>query len=131
MEKQPINRLSTIKNDPFATIIPDRKEEREAEPIVEEPAVALPPTEKPERKKVEKLVVESPARPGISWGKLTLHLDEALVNRVKNAAYWNLRLTIAKIAERGIRQAIAQVEKENGGPYPQREAELAGGRPIK
>jgi hypothetical protein len=63
--------------------------------------------------------------------KLTVHLGEDVVNRVKNAAYWNPRLTIARIAERGIRLALDQVERENGGPYPQRESELVGGRPIK
>ena len=63
--------------------------------------------------------------------KLTVHLDGALVNRVKNAAYWNPRLTIARIAEAGIRLAIEQVERDNGGAYPRREAELLGGRPIK
>jgi hypothetical protein len=62
---------------------------------------------------------------------LTVHLDGELVNRVKNAAYWNPRLTIARIAEEGIRHAIERVERENGGPYRQRESELVGGRPIK
>ena len=63
--------------------------------------------------------------------KLTVHLDEKLVNRVKNAAYWNPRLTIARIAEEGIRHAIDKIERENGGPYAQRESELVGGRPMK
>lgn len=63
--------------------------------------------------------------------KLTVHLPAELVNRVKNAAYWNPRLTIAKIAEQGIRTALERVERENGGPYPEREGELVGGRPIK
>jgi hypothetical protein len=63
--------------------------------------------------------------------KLTVHLDEDLVNRVKNAAYWNPRLTIARIAERGLQLAIREVEKENGGRYRPRESELVGGRPIK
>ena len=49
---------------------------------------------------------------------------------MKNAAYWNPRLTIASIAEVGVRYAIEQVEKENGGAYPPRESELKGGRPI-
>ena len=40
-------------------------------------------------------------------------------------------VTIARIAERGIRLALKEVEKEHGGPYPQREADLVGGRPIK
>ncbi|MBX9580840.1 MAG: hypothetical protein K2X87_11080, partial [Gemmataceae bacterium] len=63
--------------------------------------------------------------------KLTVHLDAALVERVKNAAYWNPRLTIARIAAEGIQAALDRVERENGGPYPQRESELVGGRPIK
>ena len=50
---------------------------------------------------------------------------------MKNAAYWNPRLTIARIAERGIRLALKEVERENGGSYPQREGDLVGGRPIK
>ena len=62
--------------------------------------------------------------------KLTVHLTHDLIERVKNAAYWNPRLTIAAIAERGIAQVIEQIERENGGPYPAREEELKGGRPI-
>ncbi len=73
------------------------------------------------------------AQPGGRGGrdKLTVHLDGAMVDRVKNAAYWNPRLTIARIAEAGIRLAIEEVERNNGGAYPRREAELLGGRPIK
>ncbi|MFO0807590.1 MAG: hypothetical protein U0746_03120 [Gemmataceae bacterium] len=63
--------------------------------------------------------------------KLTVHLDADLCERVKNAAYWNPRLTIASIAELGISQVIDQVEAEHGGPYPQREGNLVGGRPMK
>jgi hypothetical protein len=62
--------------------------------------------------------------------KPTVHLTHDLIERVKNAAYWNPRLTIAAIAERGIIQVIDQIERENGGPYPPRESELKGGRPI-
>ena len=72
-----------------------------------------------------------PGGPGRRKQKLTVHLDEDLVNRVKNAAYWNPRLNIARIAERGIQQAVEEVERENGGPYRQRESELVGGRPIR
>jgi hypothetical protein len=78
-------------------------------------------------------VVEEPSSAELltSRQKLTVHLDSDVVNRVKNAAYWDPRLTIAKIAERGIRLALKEVEKEHGGPYPQRNGELLGGRPIK
>jgi hypothetical protein len=64
--------------------------------------------------------------------KLTVHLSPELAERVKNAAaYWNPRLTIASIAEQGIKHAIEKVERENGSAYPPREGELFGGRPIK
>jgi hypothetical protein len=63
--------------------------------------------------------------------KITVHLRPDLVERVKNAAYWNPRLTIASIAEMGILYALDQIEKANGGPYPPREQELRGGRPIR
>ena len=116
---------STIKNDPFATLIPDRAAEQQA---AEEEANEDMPTnvvtpirrDQAEAKKVD----------GQKREKLTVHLSHDLIERVKNAAYWNPRLTIASIAELGVKYAIEQVEKEHGGPYPTREAELKGGRPI-
>ena len=63
--------------------------------------------------------------------KLTVHLAHDLADRVKNAAYWNPRLTIAAIAEQGIKSAIEKIEREHGSKYPHREGELVGGRPIK
>jgi hypothetical protein len=109
MTKQRTNRASTIGADPFATLIPQQHQEV---------ANSSPSP-------VSTLETANDRQ------KLTVHLDHSLINRVKNAAYWNPRLTIAKIAERGIRKAIEEVERENGGPYQQREAELSGGRPIK
>lgn len=38
--------------------------------------------------------------------KLTVHLAHDLIERVKNASYWNPRLTIASIAELGIKYAV-------------------------
>lgn len=135
---QPINK-STIKNDPFASVIPIQTEEHYDDPetkytndIPEEVEIATspPPLRQSTRKtRVPEPVPENDTRP--IRQKLTIHLDIDLADRVKNAAYWNPRLTIAKIAERGIRLAIAEVEKENKGPYPMRESELVGGRPIK
>jgi hypothetical protein len=45
-----------------------------------------------------------------------VHLRPDLAERVKNAAYWNPRLTIASIAEMGIFHALELIEKEHGGP---------------
>jgi hypothetical protein len=105
---------STIKNDPFATVIPLNGDEPAAEAasaVPNEPA-ATPPR-------------------SFKRDKLTVHLRPDLIARVKNAAYWNPRLTITGIAEMGIYEAIERIEKEYGGPYPPREEELRGGRPMK
>lgn len=123
MAKSQTARTSTIKNDPFETLIPDRvgeqaNEEAQATNVIapfRREQAPQPEVSKPESQKKE---------------KLTVHLTHDLIERVKNAAYWNPRLTIASIAELGVRYAIEQVEKENGGAYPPRESELKGGRPI-
>ncbi len=126
---------STIKNDPFATVIPMPNELDFSEP--QAPLIKTPPSveqrpersveaQKPKAKAVAPVVAEKRSKQ-----KLTVHLNPDLADRVKNAAYWNPKLTIAGIAEQGIRLAIEKHEREHGGKYPPREAELAGGRPIK
>lgn len=62
----------------------------------------------------------------------TVHLDEATLERAKNAAYWTPGLTLARIASEGLAKAVADLEKKhNGGePFPERAEELVGGRPI-
>jgi hypothetical protein len=139
---------STIKNDPFATLIPDREAEQAA---AEEEANEVAPNSvaasnvvtplrrdqarephrvQAETSQVASNRVDSGKADGQKKEKLTVHLTHDLIERVKNAAYWNPRLTIASIAELGVKYAIEQVEKEHGGPYPARESELKGGRPI-
>lgn len=132
---------STIGSDPFDAVIPRYAPPAEDTPVGDPDEAAEPPPavdRKPvtvrERQQVtvEKPTVETAApEPLEGRQKLTVHLDADVVNRVKNAAYWNPRLTIARIAERGIRLALKEVEKEHGGSYPQREGDLVGGRPIK
>ncbi len=113
---------ATIKNDPFATVIPmngDSEAHAEADAPENAPAVQpLPPA---------RAAAGQPFR----RQKLTVHIRTDLAERVKNAAYWNPRLTIASIAELGIVHALELIEKGNGGPYPRREEELRGGRPMK
>jgi hypothetical protein len=107
---------STIKNDPFAAVIPEPAENvaRDLEP--REPSVP--------RHFARRV-------PQLARHKLTVHLRPDIIERVKNAAYWNPRLTISSIAESGIIHALEEVEREHGGPYPQRDQELRGGRPMK
>ncbi len=135
---KPRTSKSTIKNDPFATVIPLAIEtnptvERVVEVAAEEPkaeAVEKPRPANADRQRRNIAIVETPPEK-IGKQKLTVHLESSLAERVKNAAYWNPRLTIAGIAEQGIRLAIERFEREHGGKYPPREGELIGGRPIK
>jgi hypothetical protein len=39
--------------------------------------------------------------------------------------------TAGRLAEEGLRHALDSHEKKNGGPFPQRKANLKGGRPMK
>ena len=125
---------STIKNDPFATLIPDREAEQAAqeEEANEKAAtgVVTPLRRDQGREQAEASRVEASKAESLKKEQLTVHLTHDLIERVKNAAYWNPRLTIASIAELGVKYAIEQVEKEHGGAYPMRESELKGGRPI-
>ncbi len=63
--------------------------------------------------------------------RCTFHLPMDLMERVRNCVYWTPGLTMAEIAEEGIRHALAGYEKKNGGPFPPRKANLKGGRPMK
>ena len=121
-------------NDPFESVIPTDPPPVErrpatppkARPVADDDAAGSSPPHAAYEAKAADAAVAPEGRQ-----KLTVHLEADVVNRVKNAAYWNPRLTIARIAERGIRLALREVEKDHGGAYPQREGELVGGRPIK
>jgi hypothetical protein len=63
--------------------------------------------------------------------RLTVHVSDDLVNRVKNVVYWTPGLTLAGLAEQAFAQIVDELEKENCGPFRQRKEELKGGRPLK
>jgi hypothetical protein len=74
----------------------------------------------------------APARPKkIPKERLTVHLPVDLINRVKNSVYWTPGLTLASLAEQALARAVAEREAERGEPFPQRDQELKGGRPMK
>lgn len=127
---------STIKNDPWASVIPMPVELElpEMTADVREPVKEPPkPIRKARAVNADRPRREEPVLKTEFAGrrKLTVNLDAALAERVKNAAYWNPRLTIAAIAEEGIRHAIEKFEREHGGKYPPREGNLIGGQQIK
>lgn len=133
--RKPQTVKSTIKNDPFGSVIPlpvESELPQAIEPVATGEAVIEEVIAKPTRRpRVVNTDRKQDADLKIGKQKLTVHLAPELADRVKNAAYWNPRLTIASIAEQGIKYAIEKIERENGNRYPPREGELAGGRPIK
>lgn len=63
--------------------------------------------------------------------RITLHISTELVDRVKNAVYWEPGLTVAGFAEEAFALAIEALEKERGAAFPQRKQHrLRGGRPV-
>ncbi len=80
----------------------------------------------------ERQPAASPARAQASARKVrtTFHLSESLVDRLRNAVYWSPGLTLAELAETSLRDALSALEKKRGKPFPQREKDLKGGRPV-
>jgi uncharacterized protein (DUF4415 family) len=113
----------TIKNDPFADLIPDR-EQAKAESVSEK---RTKPGAKSARPEIEPSIASRP----LKKAKITLMLDGDLVERIKNAVYWNPSLTVAGVAMEGIKKALKEIEDQNQGPYPVRNSELRAGRPLK
>jgi hypothetical protein len=63
--------------------------------------------------------------------RITLHISAEIVDRVKNAVYWEPGLTVAGFAEDALEKALAEMETQRGAPFPQRrQHRLRGGRPI-
>jgi hypothetical protein len=63
--------------------------------------------------------------------RITLHISTELIDRVKNAVYWEPGLTVAGFAEEAFALAIEKLEKERGAAFPQRKQHrLRGGRPV-
>ena len=66
-----------------------------------------------------------------SRSRHTLHLSDELMERARNISYWTPGLSLSDLSETAIRKEVERLEKKNGGPYPNRDAELVGGRPLK
>jgi hypothetical protein len=68
--------------------------------------------------------------------RATFHLPHSLVEEARNATVAlsgpPTRLTLARLVEDAVRREIARLQaSHNGGaPFPQRHADLIGGRPI-
>ncbi len=63
--------------------------------------------------------------------RITLHISGDVIDRLKNAVYWEPGLTLAGFAEEALEIALNDMEAERGKPFPQRrQHRLRGGRPI-
>ncbi|MBA3954249.1 hypothetical protein H0X48_02940 [Candidatus Dependentiae bacterium] len=64
--------------------------------------------------------------------RVTIHIPEELIDKVKNAVYWEPGLTLAGFAQYALARTLEQFEHERGAPFPDRKTrQLRGGRPIK
>lgn len=63
--------------------------------------------------------------------RVTIHIPVELIEKVKNAVFWEPGLTIAAFAEMALGNAVQEMEKERGAPYPLRKYQLKSGRPMK
>lgn len=63
--------------------------------------------------------------------RITLYISAEVIDRVKNAVYWEPGLTLAAFAEDALYKALTDLEAERGQPFAQRkERKLRGGRPL-
>ena len=70
------------------------------------------------------------AATGEKKGRAPFQLPNDLLEKARDVAYWD-RITLAALAEEGLRMAIEKRERQRGEPFPPRGEELRAGRPIR
>ena len=63
--------------------------------------------------------------------RLSVFLSATLLERLRNAVYWNNRRPLAQIIAAAIEEAVTNLEQANGGVFPPRLAPLKPGRPRR
>ncbi len=102
----------------------------------EQPAEAQPqPTELPTGQLTFAPQISGATEDSLAEGprkqRITLHISSHIIDRVKNAVYWEPGLTIAGFAEKALSKALDEIEAERGSPFPSRRThKLRGGRPL-
>lgn len=61
--------------------------------------------------------------------RVTITLPVDLLERLRNAVYWTGHGTLARLIADALDDSVSQIERSNGGPFPQRLAPLKRGRP--
>ena len=103
-------------------------------PLEEYLSASREPNEQVQESKDKELEELQQAIPGtalLGKQRITLHISASLIDRVKNAVYWEPGLTLAGFAEEALEKALQEMEAQRGAPFPQRrEHRLRGGRPL-
>lgn len=111
----PTKTRSTIGQNPLDAVVPDLQ--RQATGATENkrpntaPVIPAPESDRKER--------------------LTIHLSQNLIERLKNAVFWTPGLTLAELGENAFTQLVDELETKHGGAFEPRTGELKGGRPLK
>lgn len=63
--------------------------------------------------------------------RLTIHLPQSLIERLKNAVFWTPGLTLAELGETALTRLVNELEEQRGEAFEPRTGELKGGRPLK
>jgi len=71
---------------------------------------------------------EKPQEPPSPRVPFQVRLPLALVERLRDAAYWTPGVSLNGLCEGALRRDLARLEDERGGPFPTREGELSRGR---
>ncbi|MEX0849639.1 MAG: hypothetical protein WD055_05390 [Candidatus Dependentiae bacterium] len=91
----------------------------------------LSPQAKPKQTKPATKTVETLDEKALKQ-RVTIHISVDLIDKVKNAVYWEPGLTLTEFAERAFLRELKKWEKDWGEEYPQRQDyQLKGGRPLK
>ncbi len=106
---------STISRDPYAT---------------NDPYAFIPKSEEPEAKVPEPIPVSTAKATVEKPEKITTPFPSDLIERARNAVYWEPDLTLAGLIVEAVAEALTRMEQERGGPFPPRNRKLRSGRPI-
>lgn len=109
--KSTISRDPYAAQDPYAFIGGPTPKSEEPKPSAVSPVASSP---------VKKVITE----------KITTPFPVGLIERVRNAVYWEPDATLAGIIVEAVEQAINRMEKERGEAYPPRRNRLRSGRPV-
>ena len=90
----------------------------------------LQPTIQEHKKQLPK-ITEEQQQPKETKERITIHVSSNIIEKVKNAVFWEPGLTISALTEEALSITIKKMEKARGAEYPERKHHnLKGGRPL-